>query len=68
MSYVKNYDVGQINVDLLNTIAFDEPPFVQYTHELPLLSFGDIQHNMNLSLVFNYERYGSNRRLQLRSL
>ena len=57
MSYVKNYDVGQINVDLLHTIAFDEPPFVQYTHELPLLSFGDVQHNMNLSLVFNYERY-----------
>lgn len=57
MSYVKNYDVGQINVDLLHTIAIDEPPFVQYTHELPLLSFGDVQHNMNLSLVFNYERY-----------
>ena len=57
MSYVKNYDVGQINVDLLNSIGFEEPPFVQYTHELPLLSFGDVQHNMNLSLVFNYERY-----------
>ena len=57
MSYVKNYDVGQINVDLLNSIGFEEPPFVQYTHELPLLSFGDVQHNLNLSLVFNYERY-----------
>ena len=57
MSYVKKYDVGQINVDLLNSIGFEEPPFVQYTHELPLLSFGDVQHNMNLSLVFNYERY-----------
>ncbi len=57
MSYVKKYDVGQINVDLLHAIAMDEPPFVQYTHELPLLSFGDVQHNMNLSLVFNYERY-----------
>ena len=57
MSYVKNYDAGQINVDLLNTVGFDEPPYVQYTHELPLLSFGDVQHNLNLSLVFNYERY-----------
>ena len=57
MSYVKSYDVGQINIDLLHTIAIDDPPFVQYTHELPLLSFSDVQHNMNLSLVFNYERY-----------
>ena len=56
-NYVKNYNVGQINVDLLNAIGFDEAPYVQYTHELPLLSFGDVQHNLNLSLVFNYERY-----------
>ena len=57
MNYVKKYDVGQINIDLLNDIESEEPPFIQYTHELPLLSFGDVQHGMNLSLVFNYERY-----------
>ena len=57
MSNVKNYDVGQINLDLLNSNTLEEPPYVQYTHELPLLSLGDVLHNMNLSLVFNYERY-----------
>jgi hypothetical protein len=57
MSYVKKYDVGQINIDLLNSNTIEEPPYVQYIHQLPLLSFGDVQHNMNLSLVFNYERY-----------
>ena len=57
MSHVKNYDVGQIRLDLLDTPQGQEAPYMQYTHELPLLSFGDIQHNVNLSLVFNYERY-----------
>ncbi|MGM9631814.1 MAG: hypothetical protein ACI3XL_01820, partial [Eubacteriales bacterium] len=47
MSYVKNYDVGQIQLDL---------PTSNYIHELPLLSFGDVQHTINLSLVFNYAR------------
>ena len=57
MSHVKNYDVGQIHPDLLTPNSVTDAPFVQYTHELPLLSFGDIQHSVNLSLVFNYERY-----------
>ncbi|MBQ7379668.1 MAG: hypothetical protein IJW70_08360, partial [Clostridia bacterium] len=57
MSHVKKYDVGQIRPDLLNPNSITDAPFVQYTHELPLLSFGDIQHSVNLSLVFNYERY-----------
>ena len=47
MSYVKNYNVGQTKLDL---------PYANYIHELPLLSFGDVQHTINLSLVFNYER------------
>ena len=46
-TYVKKYDVGQIKLDL---------PYAHYIHELPLLSFGDIQHTINLSLVFNSER------------
>ena len=57
MSNVKKYNVGQIKPDLLQLKTPDNAPFVQYTHELPLLSFGDVQHSMNLSLVFNYERY-----------
>ena len=47
MSYVKNYNVGQTKLDL---------PYANYIHELPLLSFGDVQHTINLSLVFNYAR------------
>ncbi|MBQ7374361.1 MAG: RHS repeat protein, partial [Clostridia bacterium] len=44
-NYVKNYNAGQIKIDL---------PTANYIHELPLLSFGDIYGNVNLSLVFNY--------------
>ena len=47
MSYVKNYNVGQTKLDL---------PYANYIHELPLLSFGDAQHTINLSLVFNQQR------------
>ena len=47
MYYVKNYNVGQTKLDL---------PYANYIHELPLLSFGDVQHTINLSLVFNYAR------------
>ena len=47
MSYVKNYNVGQTKLDL---------PYANYIHELPLLSFGDVQHTINLSIVFNYAR------------
>ena len=46
-NYVKKYDVGQIKLDL---------PYANYIHELPLLSFGDVQHAINLSLIFNRER------------
>ena len=46
-TYVKKYDVGEIKLDL---------PYANYIHELPLLSFGDVQHTINLSLVFNYAR------------
>ena len=45
MSYVKNYNVGRIQLDL---------PTSNYFHELPLISFGDIHGSVNLSLVFNY--------------
>ena len=44
-TYIKKYDVGQIKLDL---------PYANYIHELPLLSFGDVQHTINLSLVYNY--------------
>ena len=51
-------NVGEINLDLLNRINYRyAPPFVYYTHELPLLSFGDVQHTVNLSLVFNFGNY-----------
>ena len=43
MSYVKNYNVGQTKLDL---------PYANYTHELPLLSFGDVRNTFNLSLIF----------------
>ena len=59
MSHVKNYDVGQIRLDLLKAPNVQDAPYMQYTHELPLLSFGDVQHSINLTLVFNYERYRS---------
>ena len=45
MFYVKNYNPGQIRMDL---------PTANYIHELPLLSFSDIHGSVNLSLVFNY--------------
>ena len=44
MSYVKNYNLGQIRMDL---------PTANYIYELPLLSFGDIYGNISLSMVFN---------------
>ncbi len=47
-TYVKKYDVGQVKVDL---------PSATYIHELPLLSFGDVLHTINLSLVYNHKMY-----------
>ena len=57
MSYVSKFDIGQLKLDLLreNTISGDI--HLNYNYELPLLSFGDVQHSVNLSLVFSYERY-----------
>jgi len=43
MSYVKNYDVGNIRLD---------SPHSHFVYELPLLSFGDIKRTIGLSLVF----------------
>ena len=58
MSYVKKYDVGQIKLEPCSMgSGVGWPGFLQYTHELPLLSFGDVLHSVNLSLVFNYKRY-----------
>ena len=57
MSNVKNYDVGQIKFDMFPEGYDHDGPYVSYTHELPLLSFSDVQHSVNLSLVFNYDRY-----------
>lgn len=44
MSYVKNFNPGQIHMDL---------PTANYIYELPLLSFGDVYGTVGLSLVFN---------------
>ncbi len=43
-SYVKKYGVGNIKIDPVNT---------SFIYELPLLSFKDIQHTVNLGLVYN---------------
>ena len=50
-NYVKKYDMGEIKLDL---------PYANYIHELPLLSFGDVLHTFDLSLVFNYENKNVN--------
>ena len=50
-TYIKKYDVGQIKLDL---------PYANYIHELPLLSFGDVQHTINLSLVYNRKNNAEN--------
>lgn len=47
-NYEKKYDIGNISPDL---------PRANYIHELPLLSFSDVQNSINLSLVFNYARH-----------
>ncbi len=50
-TYVKRYDVGNIRLDA---------PYAHFIYELPLLTFGDIQHTIGLSLVFNSRLSGSN--------
>ena len=58
MSYVKKYDAGKINLDLPKISAnLEDSEVVRYKHVLPLFSFGDIQHDIGLSLVFDHERY-----------
>ena len=47
-NYEKKYDIGNISLDL---------PRANFIHELPLLSFSDVQNSINLSLVFNYARH-----------
>ena len=49
-TYVKNYSVGQIRLDA---------PYSHFIHELPLLSFGDIQRSINLSLVYQSKMTGN---------
>ena len=44
MSYVKKYEVGNVQLNA---------PRTHFVHELPLLAFGDAQHSIGLSLVFN---------------
>ena len=58
MSYVKKYDAGKINLDLPKiSVKPEDSVIVRYNHVLPLFSFGDIQHDIGLSLVFDHERY-----------
>ena len=42
-NYEKNYSVGQIRLDA---------PYAHFLYTLPLLSFSDIQHAIDLSLVY----------------
>jgi len=44
--YIKKYNTGTLTIDL---------PFPNYIHELPLLTFGDIKGNINISLVHNHK-------------
>ena len=50
MSYEKKFGVGNVYVDM---------PYAQFIHELPLLSFSDVQHNINLSLIFQSKETGN---------
>lgn len=49
-NYVRKYDVGSIRLDA---------PYAHFVHELPLLSFGDVLHTINLSLVYQ-SKMGNN--------
>ena len=51
MSYVKNYEIGNIRL---------EAPYSHFIYELPILSFGDVLHTVNLSLIFNSRLIGKN--------
>ena len=42
-NYIKNYSVGQIRLDA---------PYAHFLYQLPLLSFSDVQHAIDLSLVY----------------
>ena len=44
MSYIKKYGIGNVRL---------EAPYSHFIYELPLLSFGDVQHTVGLTLVFN---------------
>lgn len=57
MNNVKKYDIGEINIDLTKAKMNSLLPYVHYTYELPLLSFGDAHNTVSLSLIFNYENY-----------
>ena len=57
MSNVKKYDVGQIHFDLFETNPGQGAPYIQYTHSLPLFTLGEADHDLNISLIFNYKRY-----------
>ena len=43
MSYEKKFDVGSVSID---------KHYLHFIHELPLLSFADVQHSINVSLIF----------------
>jgi len=43
MSYAKKYGAGNVHIDM---------PYAQFIHQLPLLSFSDVQHTINVSLIF----------------
>ena len=49
-NYEKNYNVGNIRLDT---------PYTHFVYELPLLSFGDVLHTVNLSLVYQSKMSGN---------
>jgi hypothetical protein len=49
-SYEKNYDVGSVRLDA---------PYADFVYELPLLSFGDVLHTVNLSLTYQSKMSGN---------
>ena len=49
-SYEKNYEVGSVRLDA---------PYAEFVYELPLLSFGDVLHTVNLSLTYQSKMSGN---------
>lgn len=49
-NFTKKYSVGTVRLD---------GPHAHFIHELPLLSFGDVLHTINLSIVYHSNLSGN---------